>query len=80
MKKGKAKKVKDEFTDSLLFTQPAFQKAIKGQKATDFDIEKIFDHNFKPGKELEVSKPDKKTKKSILKNSLAVFGKKKRDY
>lgn len=39
------------------------QKACRKCKEKKFDIEKIFDHDFKPGKEVKIAKKERKTPK-----------------
>jgi hypothetical protein len=55
----------DPFKDSKLFNQKGFVKAVKQSEHPSFDIEAVFDHNFKPGNEIALAK--KKKKKSTEK-------------
>ncbi len=50
-------------TESKLFSQKKFKEALKNSEYPKFDVEDIFDKNFKLGKEVGVGKPEKKKKK-----------------
>ena len=69
----KTGKVSDSFADSKLFNQPGFQKAVKQSEFPDFDIEKVFDHHHKEGKEIALAK---KKKKKCRDNLVSSFHKK----
>lgn len=63
----------DALKDSKLFTQKGFKKSVKKSEHPDFNIDSIFDFNFKEGKTIQKSKPEKKKGKEKLASS---FGKK----
>lgn len=52
---------------SKVFSQKAFQKVLKESEYPDFNVDEIFDKNFKPGKEVGMGKPQKKKKCSCSK-------------
>lgn len=59
-------KDRDQMTDIMLESK-AFKKLEK--KNERFNIEGIFDKNFKPGQPVKVAKKEKKTRKEKLVNS-----------
>jgi len=64
----------DGMTDALkgskLFTQKGFKKSVKKSEHPDFNIDTIFDFNFKEGKTIQTSKPEKKKGKEKLASSM----------
>ncbi len=60
----------DAFKGSKLFTQKGFKKAVKKSEHPDFNIDSIFDFNFKEGKTIQTSKPEKKKGKDKLSSSM----------
>ena len=67
---GKRKSVKTETgpldTDKL-FSQKGFQNHLNRSEKPTVDIDKIFDHDFKPGDKVKVGpKPKKSSKEKII--------------
>jgi hypothetical protein len=52
---------------SKVFNQKGFKKALKEAEYPDFDVDDIFDKNFKAGKEVAMGKPEKKKKNTDCK-------------
>ena len=63
----------EPFKDSKLFNQPGFKKAVKTDEYPAFDIESVFDHHHKEGKEIALAK---KKKKKCRDNLVSSFFKK----
>lgn len=53
----------------ILFSQPAFKKAVKESEHPDFSVDSVFDWNYKEGGKIKMAKPDKKKAKDKLASS-----------
>lgn len=60
------RKTDDPFKGSKLFSQKAFKKAVKDSEHPDFDVNTIFDTNYKEGKKIKVAPKEKKKAKEKL--------------
>jgi hypothetical protein len=67
----------DDFQNSKLFSQRAFKKSVKNSEHPDFDLDSIFDYEFKKTGKVRSAPPEKKiSNKKKLSTSLNTKGNK----